>query len=191
MKEHKLDDARALAADAADLSTDKDAASRAAAHALLARIALARHNPDGARDQAALALDADPGFPMPAFVEGRILYDQGRYEEAWPEFEHALAAGRKPGATPIAELHFYAGDTLARLNRERDAEAEFADELRLFPQNVRARAGLATLYHASGQNTAADTAISDMLHAVPTPESYSTAARLLKSFWAVRNSGCG
>ena len=125
---------------------------------------------------------------MPPFVEGRILYDQGKYEDAWLEFEKALAAGRKPGATPIAELHFYAGDTLMRLNRQADAEAEFADELRLFPQNVRARAGLATLYHASGQNTAADTAITDMLHAVPTPESYSTAARLLKSFGKTRQA---
>jgi choline-sulfatase len=188
LKERKLDDARAHAADAADLSTDRDATSRAAAHALLARIALARRNLDGARDQAALAFEADPELPMPAFIEGRILYDQGKYEDAWLEFEQAVAAGRKPGATPIAELHFYAGDTLARLDRHSDAEAEFASELRLFPQNVRARAGLATLYHASGQAAAADTAITDMLHAVPTPESYTTAARLLNSFGKTRQA---
>jgi Tfp pilus assembly protein PilF len=125
---------------------------------------------------------------LPPFVEARILYDQGRYEDSWPEFEQALAAGRKPGATPITELHFFAGDTLARLDRQADAEAEFAEELRVFPQNVRARASLATLYHASGQNTAADIAITDMLHAVPTPESYSTAARLLKSFGKTRQA---
>lgn len=188
LKERKLEDARARATEAADVSADKAPRSRAAAHALLARIALARRDPDAAREEAALALEADSGLPMPAFVEGRILYDQGKYEDAWLEFEVALAAGRKAGATPIAELHFYAGDTLARLDRHADAEAEFASELRLFPQNVRARAGLATLYHAGGQAAAADTAITDMLHAVPTPESYTTAARLLKSFGKPRQA---
>ncbi|MDO8629825.1 MAG: sulfatase-like hydrolase/transferase [Phycisphaerales bacterium] len=188
LKERKLEDARARATEAADVSADKDTRSRAAAHALLARIALARRDPDAAREEAALAFKADPELPMPPFVEARILYDQGKYEDAWLEFEVALAAGRKPGATPIAELHFYAGDTLMRLNRHSDAEAEFADELRLFPRNVRARAGLATLYHASGQAAAADTAITDMLHAVPTPESYTTAARLLRSFGRPRRA---
>ncbi len=188
LKEHKLDDARARAADAADLATDRDGRARAAAHALLARIALARHYPDGAREQAALALEADPGLPMPAFIEGRILYDQGKYEGALLQFQQAVAAGRKAGATPIAELHFYTGDTLARLDRRSDAEAEFASELRSFPQNVRARAGLATLYHASGQAAAADTAITDMLRAAPTQESYALAARLLKSFGKTRQA---
>ena len=188
LKERKLEDARARAREAADVSADTDTRSRAAAHALLARIALARRDPVAARQEAALVFEADPGWPMPPFVEGRILYDQGRYEDAWLEFEQALAASRKPGATTIAELHFYAGDTLMRLNRHAGAEAEFADELRLFPQSVRARAGLATLYHASGQAAAAETAITDMLHAVPTPESYTTAARLLKSFGKTRQA---
>ena len=186
LKERKFEDARARATEAADVSADKDTRSRAAAHALLARIALARRDPGAAREEAALAFEADPGLPMPPFIEGRILHDQGKFEGAWLEFEVALAAGRKPGATPIADLHFYAGDTLMRLNRHSDAEAEFAGELRLFPQSVRARAGLATMYHASGHAAAADTAITDMLHAVPTPESYTTAARLLKSFGKTR-----
>jgi tetratricopeptide (TPR) repeat protein len=159
-----------------------------AAHALLARIALARRDHDAAREEAALAYEADPRLSMPAFIEGRILHDQGRYEEAWIEFERAVAAGRKAGATPIPELHFYAGDTLARLARPSDAEAEFASELQLFPQNVRARAGLATLYHATGQLDAADAAITDMLHAAPTQESYALAARLLTSFGKVRQA---
>jgi choline-sulfatase len=188
LKERRFDEARGRAAEAADLSADGDAKSRAAAHALLARIELARRDSDAARDEAALAFEADPGLPMPAFVEGRILYDQGKYEDAWFEFEKAVAASRKAGATPIAELHFYAGDALARLDRQSEAEAEFTSELRLFPQNVRARAGLATLYHARGETDAADAAITDMLHAAPTQESYALAARLLKSFGKTRQA---
>jgi tetratricopeptide (TPR) repeat protein len=119
---------------------------------------------------------------MPAFVEGRILYDQGQFDEAWMQFEGALAASRKPGATPIPELHYYAGDTLTRLDRRSDAEAEFVSELRLFPHNVRARAGLATLYHVGGQTDAADDLVTDMLRITPTQESYLAASRLLKAF---------
>lgn len=188
LKERKLGEARTRALEATVFSLNEDARPRGAAHALLARIALAQRDVEGARKQADLAQQADPALPMAAFVEGRILYDQGKYEDAWLEFEVALAAGRKAGATPIVELHFYAGDTLARLDRHADAEAEFASELRLFPQNVRARAALATLYHAGGQAAAADTAITDMLHAVPTPESYTAAARLLKSFGKTRQA---
>jgi tetratricopeptide (TPR) repeat protein len=182
LKERKFDEASGHATEAADLSADTDTRSRASAHALLARIALARRNPDAARDEAALAFKADPQMPMPPFVEGRILYDQGKYDEAWVEFEAAVAAAREPGATPIADLHFYAGDTLVRLERREEAEAEFADELKFFPRSVRARASLATLYHASGQAEAADTAVSDLLRIVPTPESYTAASRLLQSF---------
>ena len=91
-------------------------------------------------------------------------------------------------SVPRARYFFPYADILARFNRPGDAEAEFADELQLFPQNVRARAGLAALYHASGQGAAADTAITDMLHAVPTPEAYTTAARLLKSFGKIRQA---
>ena len=114
--------ARARALEAAALATDndpRDAASRGAAHALVARVALAQRDADGAREQATLAQQADPGLAMPAFVEGRILYDEGKYEEALPAFEEAVAAARKPGATPIPELHFYAGETLMRLERQR------------------------------------------------------------------------
>ena len=125
---------------------------------------------------------------MPAFVQGRILYDQGKYEEALPAFEEAVAAARKPGATPIPELHFYAGETLLRLERHLAAEAEFINELRRFPQNVRARAALATLYHATGQLDAADTVITDMLRAAPTPETYTIAARLWTSFGQTRQA---
>ena len=118
LKERRLGAARARALEAAALATDndrRDAASRGAAHALVARVALAQRDADGAREQATLAQQADSGLAMPAFVEGRILYDEGKYEEALPAFEEAVAAARKPGATPIPELHFYAGETLMRL----------------------------------------------------------------------------
>ena len=182
LKERRFDEARARATEAVDVLADGDSRSRALAHELLARIALARHLVEEAREEAALAQQADPGLPMSDFVEARILYDQGQFEDALPVFQKALAAAAKPGASPIFELHFYTAETLARLDRPTDAEAEYRSALQRFPQNVRARAALATLYHSTGQPEAAEMAIAEMLRAVPTAESYALAARLWTSF---------
>jgi len=88
----------------------------------------------------------------------------------------------KPGASPIAELHFYLGDILIRQERTAEAEAALLEELRAFPQNLRARGALALLYHTGGQSDEASSAVSDLIRAIPTPDGYATAARLLTSF---------
>ena len=129
-----------------------------------------------------LAHEADPALPLPAYIEARLLYEQGKYADALPRFEEAIAGLKKPGSPRIAELHFYTGDTLGRLERYPEAEAEFVEELRAFPQNTRARGGLAMLYQASGQPDAAARVLTDMLQATPTPESYALAARLYMMF---------
>ena len=129
-----------------------------------------------------LARAADPAFPLPLYIEGRLLYDQGQYDEALPLFEQAIAELQKPGAPQIAELHLSAADTLAHLDRDYETEAEFLEEMRFFPQNLRARSGLAMLYHAGGRSEDAAAVVTDMIRAVPTPDSYALAARLLTTF---------
>ncbi|MBW8868231.1 MAG: sulfatase-like hydrolase/transferase [Acidobacteria bacterium] len=172
----------AIFAMAADVSAPADRRARAAAHEMLARIALARHDPDEAREEARLAREADPALPLPLFVEARLLYDEGRYQDALPLFEQAIAELKKPGALQIAELHFHTADTLARLERSEEAEAEFVEELKYFPQNTRARAGLAMLYQAGDRFDEAETVLGDMTRITPTPESYALAARLYSMF---------
>jgi len=149
---------------------------------MLARIALARHEPDTAREEAARAREEDPALPLPAFIEGRVLYDQGKYAEALPSFSQAIEELKKPGAPQIAELHFYAGDTLGRLERYPEAEAEFIAELKYFPHNIRARGSLAMLYQAGDKPEAAAKVVADMLRVTPTPDSYALAARLYTMF---------
>jgi arylsulfatase A-like enzyme/Flp pilus assembly protein TadD len=178
----KLDEARDHAKLAVDVAADHDARSKATGHELLARIALARRDADAAREEADLAHKADPALPLPAYVSGRILYDEGDYAEALPLFERAIADLKRPGAVPISELHYYAGDTLGRLERYPEAEREFHDELKLFPQNTRARAGLAMLYQATGRPDLAGGAIETMLRVTPTPDAYALAARLWTMF---------
>ena len=167
-----------MASRAADVAAEASPPARAAAHELLARIALARRDADAAREQAALAQDADARVPVPAFVDARLLYDQGRFEEAMTLFEEALEQQKKAGGAALADLHYFAAETYTRLERYGDAEAQFTAELRDFPYHLRARAGLATLYHTVGKDEDAASAIAEMTDILPTPESFTAAARL-------------
>jgi arylsulfatase A-like enzyme len=178
----KLKDAREHAELAVQMAGDADVRSRENAHELLAKIALARHDADEARSEADLGQKADPRLPLRAFVDARLLYDQGRFADAMPVFEQALAEQQKNGGAPLAELHYFAGDTYGRLEKYRDAEAQFTAELHDYPQNARARAGLAMLYQATGHPDAAAGIIGDMIRITPTPESYALAARLWTMF---------
>jgi len=182
LKLHRLDEARDHAQAAADAAAPHDSRARAAAHEMLARIALVRRDADEARAQAALAREADPALPLPGFVEGRLLYDQGRYDEALPLFTDAIGELKRSGGAPIAELHFYAADALGRLERYDEAAPEFLEELKYFPQHARARAGLAIVYQANGQPEEAERTLQEMTRLTPTPDSYALAARVYAMF---------
>jgi arylsulfatase A-like enzyme/Tfp pilus assembly protein PilF len=179
--QRKWDAARTQAELAAEVAGELEVRSRAAAHMLLAEVALARHDADTARREAALAREVDVTLPMPAYIDARLLYDQGKYADAAPLFEQAVAEQQKTGAR-LADLHFYAADTLGRLERNAEAEAEFEAEIRDFPGNVRARAGLAMLYQATDRRDAASAIATEMTRIAPTPESYALAARLWTRF---------
>jgi arylsulfatase A-like enzyme/tetratricopeptide (TPR) repeat protein len=153
----------------------------AAAHELLARIALSRGDFDAARREAHLAEAADPSLPARSFVEGVILHRQGQYAAALP---HLLEAGRRLSARTeqIPDVHYLAGDAYARLDRFAAAEAAFKQELRTSPGHIRARAGLAMLYRATGRASESEQAIADLVRYSPTPEAYSIVAELWTMF---------
>ncbi|MDE3154561.1 MAG: sulfatase-like hydrolase/transferase [Acidobacteriota bacterium] len=166
---------------AASVTPKDDPIGAATAHALIAKIAMAEGNAALANQEAAAAEQFDPTLPMKAYIAARLLYNQGKYAEAVPLFEQALAAVKKR-STQIPELHFYAGDSLARLDRYAEAERQFREELHYFPQNIRAYASLAMLYRAAGNDAASEQSIQALLTASPLPESYATAAKLLTVF---------
>jgi choline-sulfatase len=182
LRMRRLDDAQEHAALAAQVAPERDKRTKASAHELLARLALMRKDADTARAEAELTQQADPALPMSAFVEARLLYDHGVYAEALPLFEKAAAALKNTPGRQISELHYYAADTLGRLERYADAEKEFAAELRYFPQNTRARAGLAMLYQATERPELAAGTIDTMIRLSPTPDAYALAARLWTMF---------
>lgn len=182
LKLRKLEDARAHADLAARVSGTDAPKSKAAAHELLAKIALARRDVEGARREANRAREADPTMPLPIFIEARILYDQGKYADALPLFQQAIAELKRMNGVQINELHFYTADVLGRLERYPEAETEFIEELKHYPQNIRARAGLAMLYQANGRTDAVERMLGDMVRIAPTPEAYALAARLWTMF---------
>ncbi len=156
-------------------------AAPAAAHELLARIALARRDPASAEREAALATEADPTLPLPLYVKGLLRYREGRYADALPLFEEAIARLRTR-TVQMSEIHYYAGDTLARLERYPEAERELKQEVALFPHNIRARASLAMVYVATGREADAEQAVASILQSAPSPEGYALAAELWTLF---------
>ncbi len=153
----------------------------AGAHELLAKIALARHDRQAALREAKLAQDADPTLPMPLYVEGLLLYNEGHYAEALPVLLRARQ--QLEGRTlQMNDLNYYIGDSLARLERYAEAEPYLLQEIQVFPYNTRARAGLAMLYRAMGRDAESERAIDELLRIAPTPEGRSLAAQLWTMF---------
>jgi arylsulfatase A-like enzyme/tetratricopeptide (TPR) repeat protein len=174
MRLGRLDEARAHAELAVDTAP-------AVSRELLARIAVERGDAEAARREAQLARAADASLPTPAFIEGLILHRQQQFAAALPHFQQAkqAAAGR---TVQLPDVNYYIGDSLARLDRFTEAEAAFRDELRVVPNHIRAHAGLAMLYRATGRQAESDRAIAELIRRAPTPEGYSVAAQLWTMF---------
>lgn len=171
--------AREQADAAVALAAGGTPAERASAHEIAALVALAAGDRAAATSHAEAAEAADPARPVRQFVRGRVLYEDGMFEEAVSAFVEAAAVARAGGA--VAELHHYHGEALFQLNRYPEAEAQYRQELRAFPHSLRTYASLATLYRVSGQDASVEDVLTELVRATPTPEGYASAARL----WAM------
>lgn len=169
--------AQEQAAEAIVLAQGNEPSERAAAYEMAARVALARRDAAAAVQYAESARETDPSRPVPSFVRGRLLYDQGEYEKAAAELQDAVAAIGDDGA-PLAELHLYLAESLTHLDRYVEAESHYRTELRAFPRNVQAYAGLAMLYRASNRHDDVEDVLNELVAGTPTPEGYAVAARL-------------
>ena len=170
----RLDEARAHAELAVGVAP-------AGAHELLARIAVERGDGATARREAALAREADPTMPIPEVIEGQLLHKQGRYAEALPHFQKAREA-LNARTVKLPDVNYYIADCLARLERYAEAESYFSAELAMFPENLRARAGQAMLFRATGRDRESEEAIAAMIRTSPGPEAYDLAAQLWTMF---------
>lgn len=146
----RLDDAASHARDVLGDSRSS-AVQKAEAHEVLARVALTRRDREEARAEAARAEGLDAGRPVMAFVEGRIAFDESRWADASAAFQAALQSATRSGRAPLTDLRVFAAESLVRLTRFEEAESLFVAELRVFPANPRARAGLQSLYRTTGR----------------------------------------
>jgi tetratricopeptide (TPR) repeat protein len=144
-------------------------------------IAIARHDEPGARAEAKRVNDIDPALPMPEYVEGLIRYNANQFADAVPFLQQALQKNAS-STIQIPELRYYLGDALARVDRYAEAEPVLLDEVRLFPHDLRARAGLAMLYRATGRATEADRQIDAIERVAPGAEGHALAGKLRRMF---------
>jgi tetratricopeptide (TPR) repeat protein len=177
-----------LASDAADRAIELEPANPRA-YLRKAAALLKTRKLDEAREQAEQARglsESDPRLQTVAramvdFADARALHAQNRDEDALALLEQAIAGLQKVRGATVPDLHLSAAETLDRLDRETDAEAEFIEELRQNPQNVRARAALAAFYQRHGRTDEAGAAIAEITRVTPTPDAYALAARLWAS----------
>ena len=153
----------------------------AGAREILAKIALARRDRPGALREAKLAQEADPTLPMPLYVEGLLAYNEGKYDQALGPLMRAREA-LKGRTVQMNDLNYYIGDSLARLERYAQAEPFLVEEVRVFPHNIRARAGLAMLYRAMGRDLDSERVVEELVRVSPTPEGRAMAAQLYTMF---------
>ena len=176
LRARRLDEARSQAELVADNASGEPAV-RAGAHEVLARIALATHDPGGARVQAQHVLEVDPTSPFASFIEGRLLFERARYDEALPLLEAAAAQPEQ-----VLDLHVLRGETLARLDRAAEAEDAYLSEVRLFPENTRAYLALASLYHAQQRDDEVSAMLTRLTDTIGTPDAFESSAKLWASF---------
>ena len=177
LKAGKTDAAKEQAAVAVMLAEAESPAEVFAAHEMAARVALVSGDKEAATEHAAAAHEADPSIPVQQFVQGRLLYEEGKYEEAATTFAQA-ATSLTEANRALADLHLYLGESLARLDRYDEAESQFREELKEFPRSIQAYTSLAMLYRASNRDAAVEDVLNELVASTPTPEGYGVAARL-------------
>jgi tetratricopeptide (TPR) repeat protein len=172
------EDAARRASLAVALAEHRDGRARAAAHEAAAMVALARGDSDEARRYAEAAERDDPEIPLARFVVGQAQYAEGLDEEALASFEAVANELARHRDRSLEGLQWHLGNTLARLNRNADAERAYRQELHAFPRSIRTYESLAMLYHEADQPDDVYETLEALLVAAPTPEGYDAAARL-------------
>ena len=177
VKAGKTDAAKEQATVAVMLAEAESPAEVFAAHEMAARVALVSGDKEAATEHAAAAHEANPSIPVRQFVQGRLLYEEGKYEDAVSTFTQAAMTLAEANRS-LADLHLYLGESLARLDRYDEAESQFREELRDFPRSMQAYTSLAMLYRASNRDAAVEDVLNELVASTPTPEGYGVAARL-------------
>ncbi len=151
-----------------------------AADELLARIHLTRKEWDAAEKNALAALKSRPNRRYPYVVLARVAVARNDLPKALEMVDKAGSLGEGKHLPAIEGVHFLKGDILGRMERSREAEAEFREEIRLFPHNLDAWSSLVALYASEGRLADVRQTVKEMVTANPTAEAYALAEKTLR-----------
>ena len=155
------------------------ASEPAAAHELLASIALAGGRLDEAEREATDVKGDARAEARAAVVLAEVAARRGRPDLALERLESVRAGNAALG--PVPWLEFVRGDVLARLGRHEDAELALRAEIQAFPSHARAYASLAIVTALRGRPLAESRQLlAEMIRAAPGPGSAGLAERALE-----------
>lgn len=157
-----------------------------AADDIAARAALGRGDLAGAESAARVTLAGGKGQARvrAALVLGRLAVKKGDLDSAriFADQAQQLSEGEK---TVQSGLHMLRGDVLARSGRIAEAEKEFLEEIRLYPDRLDARVSLGTLYASANRREDARRVIIALVTRQPTPEAFLLG---MKTFHATEDA---
>ena len=149
-----------------------------AAEDIAARAALGRGDLAAAETAARAGLERGAGKARvrACLVLGRIAVLRGDLATArsFADKAQELSAGDKLAQSG---LHMLRGDVLARAGRAPEAEREFLEELRLYPDRMDARVSLSALYASLNRRTDARRVVIELVSRQPTPEAFLLGMR--------------
>jgi arylsulfatase A-like enzyme/cytochrome c-type biogenesis protein CcmH/NrfG len=154
------------------------------AHGLRARIALARKDWTAAEREARLAMEDEGERIGPLITLAEVLHARKDYTGALETTRQAADAyARRETKDPelIRGLALIRGKILADTGDASGAEASFREEIRLFPDSLRAYSSLALLYALSGRPAEVGPTLRDLVEKNPGPAAYAEAVKTLRA----------
>jgi len=152
------------------------------AHEILARVALARGDLDGAEREAMLTSGDRDAELRAATVRAEVRLRRNEPAQALKLLEAARARIDREGLPPVRHIAYLRGDALARLTRYPQAEAAFCEEIRVFPDNSEAWARLAVLLAVEHRTAKEVHGLLERMYAAnPSAETARLAVRTLES----------
>ena len=148
-----------------------------AASEILSRAFLARGDLAGAEAEARVFLSGRGNESKGSLLLARIQAKRGDLAGALALTEKAMPPDGR--GLPPAGLHLLRGDLLARSSRHQEAEAEFREEIRLFPETLKAWESLIALLAAQERSADLRATVAALVGTVPGVEPYLSAIRVL------------
>ncbi|HEX7833477.1 MAG TPA: sulfatase-like hydrolase/transferase [Thermoanaerobaculia bacterium] len=147
----------------------------AEAHGVLARTAMAEGNLDLSAREAQLSIDADPNRPLPHSLLGRIALARKDPATALQSFDRAIEISKRTNRT-VRYLHLTRGVALRQLGRGKEAELEFQEEMKQFPDEPEGYWNLLVLYIDESRKDEAERLIGWLLTKRSSPTSFLIVA---------------